>query len=139
MAHVYLASQQIRLYDQLIGRVPGIRPTESPPPSSFGGLSPGLTARAFFRSDFPFDAEAAAVLQSKAFRGPGRGGMSESPGCHPSESLRTLWPAAAISSLAARPERSDMKTFSAKPAEVKRDWFVIDASDKVLGLSLIHI
>jgi large subunit ribosomal protein L13 len=32
-----------------------------------------------------------------------------------------------------RPERSDMKTFSAKPAEVKRDWFVIDASDKVLG------
>ena len=26
-----------------------------------------------------------------------------------------------------------MKTFSAKPAEVKRDWFVIDASDKVLG------
>jgi large subunit ribosomal protein L13 len=26
-----------------------------------------------------------------------------------------------------------MKTFSAKPHEVKRDWFVIDASDKVLG------
>ena len=26
-----------------------------------------------------------------------------------------------------------MKTFSAKPAEVKRDWYVIDASDKVLG------
>ena len=26
-----------------------------------------------------------------------------------------------------------MKTFSAKPAEVKRDWFVVDATDKVLG------
>ena len=26
-----------------------------------------------------------------------------------------------------------MKTFSAKPAEVKCDWYVIDATDKVLG------
>ena len=26
-----------------------------------------------------------------------------------------------------------MKTFSAKPAEVRRDWFVIDAENKVLG------
>ena len=26
-----------------------------------------------------------------------------------------------------------MKTYSAKPDEVKRDWFVIDATDKVLG------
>lgn len=26
-----------------------------------------------------------------------------------------------------------MKTFSAKPHEVKRDWFIVDASDKVLG------
>lgn len=26
-----------------------------------------------------------------------------------------------------------MKTFSAKPTEVKRDWYVIDASDQVLG------
>lgn len=26
-----------------------------------------------------------------------------------------------------------MTTLSAKPAEVKRDWFVVDASDKVLG------
>ena len=26
-----------------------------------------------------------------------------------------------------------MKTFSAKPHEVKRDWFVIDATDKILG------
>ena len=26
-----------------------------------------------------------------------------------------------------------MKTFSAKPESVKRDWFVIDAEDKVLG------
>jgi large subunit ribosomal protein L13 len=28
---------------------------------------------------------------------------------------------------------SAMKTFSAKPAEVKRDWYVVDAKDKVLG------
>lgn len=26
-----------------------------------------------------------------------------------------------------------MKTFSAKPHEVQREWFVIDATDKVLG------
>lgn len=26
-----------------------------------------------------------------------------------------------------------MKTFSAKPAEVKREWYVVDASGKVLG------
>ena len=26
-----------------------------------------------------------------------------------------------------------MRTFSAKPAEVQRDWFVVDATDKVLG------
>ena len=26
-----------------------------------------------------------------------------------------------------------MKTYSAKPADVTRDWFVVDASDKVLG------
>ena len=26
-----------------------------------------------------------------------------------------------------------MKTFTAKPAEVKRDWYVVDATDKVLG------
>ena len=26
-----------------------------------------------------------------------------------------------------------MNTFSAKPKEVKRDWFVVDATDKVLG------
>lgn len=26
-----------------------------------------------------------------------------------------------------------MKTFTAKPAEVKRDWFVIDAENKILG------
>ena len=26
-----------------------------------------------------------------------------------------------------------MKTYSAKPHEVKRDWFVVDATDAVLG------
>jgi len=29
--------------------------------------------------------------------------------------------------------KSSMKTFSAKPAEVTHEWFVIDATDKVLG------
>ena len=28
---------------------------------------------------------------------------------------------------------TSMKTFSAKPAEVTHEWFVIDATDKVLG------
>jgi large subunit ribosomal protein L13 len=32
-----------------------------------------------------------------------------------------------------------MKTFSAKPHEVKRDWYVIDASDKVLGRLAVEI
>jgi large subunit ribosomal protein L13 len=32
-----------------------------------------------------------------------------------------------------------MKTFSAKPHEVKRDWFLIDASDKVLGRLAVEI
>ncbi len=27
----------------------------------------------------------------------------------------------------------DMKTFSAKPAEVKRDWYIVDATGKTLG------
>ena len=26
-----------------------------------------------------------------------------------------------------------MKTFSAKPQDIKQDWFVVDATDKVLG------
>ncbi len=30
-------------------------------------------------------------------------------------------------------EQSSMKTFSAKPAEVKRDWYLVDATDKTLG------
>src|ERR1700709_247281 len=32
-----------------------------------------------------------------------------------------------------RHERKAMKTFSAKPDEVRRDWFVVDATDKILG------
>jgi large subunit ribosomal protein L13 len=32
-----------------------------------------------------------------------------------------------------------MKTFSAKAHEVKRDWFIIDASDKVLGRLAVEI
>lgn len=31
------------------------------------------------------------------------------------------------------PQRFTMKTFSAKPAEVTHEWYVIDATDKVLG------
>ena len=30
-------------------------------------------------------------------------------------------------------EQDLMKTFSAKPAEVKRDWYVVDADGKTLG------
>jgi hypothetical protein len=32
-----------------------------------------------------------------------------------------------------------VKTFSAKPHEVHRDWFVIDAADKVLGRLAVEI
>ena len=32
-----------------------------------------------------------------------------------------------------------MKTFSAKPLEVRHDWFVIDANDKVLGRVAVEI
>ncbi|MBK7661766.1 MAG: 50S ribosomal protein L13 [Betaproteobacteria bacterium] len=32
-----------------------------------------------------------------------------------------------------------MKTFSAKPAEVKPDWFVVDATDKVLGRLAVEV
>ncbi len=32
-----------------------------------------------------------------------------------------------------------MKTFSAKPQEVRRDWLLIDASDKVLGRLAVEI
>ena len=39
----------------------------------------------------------------------------------------------APSALPANNRKTLMKTFSAKPAEVKHEWFVIDATDKVLG------
>jgi large subunit ribosomal protein L13 len=32
-----------------------------------------------------------------------------------------------------------MKTFSAKPHEVTRDWYIVDASDKVLGRLAVEI
>jgi large subunit ribosomal protein L13 len=34
---------------------------------------------------------------------------------------------------------NNMKTFSAKPHEVRHDWFVIDANDKVLGRVAVEI
>jgi len=40
---------------------------------------------------------------------------------------------AAPGALPANNRKTLMKTFSAKPAEVKHEWFVIDATDKVLG------
>jgi len=38
-----------------------------------------------------------------------------------------------------QPLGSTMKTFSAKPHEVRRDWFVIDATDKVLGRLAVEV
>ena len=32
-----------------------------------------------------------------------------------------------------------MKTFSAKPHEVRRDWYVVDATDKVLGRLAVEV
>src|SRR6266536_2770080 len=31
------------------------------------------------------------------------------------------------------PDLIEMKTYSAKPQDVKREWYLVDASDKVLG------
>ena len=36
-------------------------------------------------------------------------------------------------------DQSCMKTFLAKPHEVKRDWYIIDAADKVLGRLAVEI
>ncbi len=43
------------------------------------------------------------------------------------------WAVAARNAGAVNNRKTLMKTFSAKPAEVKHEWFVIDATDKVLG------
>ena len=32
-----------------------------------------------------------------------------------------------------------MKTFTAKPHEVRRDWFIVDATDKVLGRLAVEL
>jgi large subunit ribosomal protein L13 len=37
------------------------------------------------------------------------------------------------------PGHISMKTFSAKPHEVRRDWFVVDATDKVLGRLAVEV
>jgi large subunit ribosomal protein L13 len=38
-----------------------------------------------------------------------------------------------LTALLAADRYSEMKTFSAKPESVKRDWYVVDATDKTLG------
>jgi len=43
------------------------------------------------------------------------------------------WQVAPLASARRSSRKSLMKTFSAKPAEVKHEWYVIDATDKVLG------
>jgi large subunit ribosomal protein L13 len=50
-----------------------------------------------------------------------------------SAGLRTYDPAAFLGCFLRSLTEHTMKTFSAKPAEVRRDWFVIDATDKTLG------
>jgi large subunit ribosomal protein L13 len=42
-------------------------------------------------------------------------------------------PLAALAGLSKQARNTRMKTFSAKPHEVQHDWFVVDATDKVLG------
>ncbi len=39
----------------------------------------------------------------------------------------------AVANLATHSTEKIMKTFSAKPADVRRDWFVVDATGKTLG------
>src|SRR5690606_14211123 len=70
-----------------------------------------------------FDDIAPSRIQSKAFRVPslvsGWAGTRVSPG--------------RIRQAGTSSRERVMKTFSAKPHEVERDWFVVDATDKVLG------
>ena len=89
----------------------------SPPPSSFGGFErsparlrffspvPGVSWGWYFGSELPIDGARSPPLESRS-------------------SVR-------VAARTAGPP--SMKTFSAKPHEVRRDWFVVDATDKVLG------
>jgi hypothetical protein len=44
-----------------------------------------------------------------------------------------VFPLVAQVGLSKHARNTRMKTFSAKPHEVEHDWFVVDATDKVLG------
>jgi large subunit ribosomal protein L13 len=79
------------------------RTARQTPPSSFGGL--GVTTS----SVTPLFFACEALLDSEAF-----------------SKMRALSSRMYIRIL-------NMKTYSAKPETVKRDWFVVDATDKVLG------
>jgi large subunit ribosomal protein L13 len=46
---------------------------------------------------------------------------------------RAFVPPIPLTALVAADRYSEMKTFSAKPESVKRDWYVVDATDKTLG------
>jgi large subunit ribosomal protein L13 len=83
------------------------------------------------------------VIRSRAFpgaKGPSGGGLAAAPSAQPVEPRRRA-PATRSGSPDEPSPRVDpyqetldpMKTFSAKPAEVTHEWFVIDATDKVLG------
>ena len=70
--------------------------------------------------------ETVARTSREAARNKRRRGGATEPSIQPLNAGRA-------SSAAPLIEETLMKTFSAKPAEVKHEWFVIDATDKVLG------
>jgi large subunit ribosomal protein L13 len=79
----------------------------SPPPSSFGVDLARLTEPRFFCHFFVFSIDRLWGNEIKS---------------SPFSNLRPIFQ-----------DGTHMKTFSAKPHEVKREWFVVDATDKVLG------
>ena len=68
-----------------------------------------------------FDREAAGITSGAEVGAPRASMTTRSNPANPSAAI-----------VAAHQKRL-MKTFSAKPAEVKHEWFVLDATDKVLG------
>ena len=100
----------------------------SPPPSSFGGFSPSPTRLGLF-FDFGFLCGQKTRYNQRLFFARPHGELAGISG----GGQRFFLADRHQDVMAAGNSRTFMKTFSAKAHEVQRDWFVIDATDKVLG------
>ena len=99
------------------------------PPSSFGGLSVATSATLFF-PEFASETVGFVVepIQGAAFTR--NWWASSRSGCAGTAHLVTSAPHFS-SFFLTRPD--SMKTFSVRPQDVHHDWYVIDATDQVLG------